>query len=161
VTEYGGFWRRFAAYFIDSIILQIAMSIVGAVFGVSLGINGMTGNADVANAAALGMVGTVWIISFVGTWLYFALLESSSMQATLGKLALGVIVTDLNGDRISFARATGRYFAKIVSTIILFIGFIMAAFTERRQGLHDLMAGTLVYKTRDPRSVRSPAGIFE
>jgi uncharacterized RDD family membrane protein YckC len=73
-------------------------------------------------------------------------LESSSMQATLGKMALGLKVTDLNGKQISFGKATGRYFAKIISAIILLIGFIMVAFTEKKQGLHDMIAGTLVVK---------------
>jgi uncharacterized RDD family membrane protein YckC len=71
-------------------------------------------------------------------------MESSSYQATLGKMIFGMKVTDLYGNRISFARATGRHFAKILSGMILGIGFIMVAFTERKQGLHDLLAGTLV-----------------
>ena len=63
-------------------------------------------------------------------------------------MALGMKVTDLAGNRISFLRATGRYFAKIISALILFIGFIMVAFTEKKQGLHDMIAGTLVVRTR-------------
>ena len=79
-------------------------------------------------------------------WLYFALLESSAKQGTLGKMALGIRVTDLDGNRISFGRATGRYFAKFISAIILYIGFIMAAFTAKKQALHDIIASTLVIK---------------
>ena len=79
-------------------------------------------------------------------WLYFTLLESSLKQATLGKLALGIIVTDLNIKRISFGIANGRYWGKIVSAIILLIGFIMAGLTKKKQALHDIMAGTLVVK---------------
>jgi uncharacterized RDD family membrane protein YckC len=75
-------------------------------------------------------------------------MESSSKQATLGKMALGIIVTDLEGQRISFGKATGRHFSKIVSGIILYIGFIMVAFTEKKQGLHDMMAGCLVVVKR-------------
>ena len=77
------------------------------------------------------------------SWLYFAILESSSSQATPGKMALGIKVTDMNGDRISFARATGRHFAKWLSSILL-IGYIMIALTAKKQGLHDLLASTLV-----------------
>jgi uncharacterized RDD family membrane protein YckC len=77
-------------------------------------------------------------------WLYFALMESSSKQATLGKQALRIIVTDLEGKRISFGRATGRFFSKIFSIIIIYIGFIMVAFTGKKQGLHDMIVGTLV-----------------
>jgi uncharacterized RDD family membrane protein YckC len=83
-------------------------------------------------------------IMFFVNWLYFTLQESSQRQATIGKMALGIVVTDLNGERIGFAKATGRYFAKILSAIILLIGFIMVAFTEKKQGLHDILAGTLV-----------------
>ncbi len=71
-------------------------------------------------------------------------MESSSKQATLGKMALGIIVTDVNGERIGFGRATGRFFGKIVSGMIFYIGYIMAGFTDRKQALHDMMAGTLV-----------------
>jgi uncharacterized RDD family membrane protein YckC len=79
-------------------------------------------------------------------WLYFALMESSSHQATLGKMALGIRVTDLQGGRLTFGRATARFFGKIVSGLICYIGFIMAAFTERKQALHDMIAGTLVVR---------------
>jgi len=84
------------------------------------------------------------IISTVAQWLYFALMEASSNQGTLGKMAMGIKVTDTMGYPITFGRATGRYFGKILSGAILMIGYIMAAFTERKQALHDMMAGTLV-----------------
>ena len=75
-------------------------------------------------------------------------MESSSRQATLGKMALGLKVSDLKGNRISFARASGRHFAKIVSGMILLIGYIMAGFTNRKQALHDMIAETLVLRVR-------------
>ena len=77
----------------------------------------------------------------MASWLYWALMESSAWQATLGKKLFGLKVTDLQGRRISFARASGRYFGKIV-----FVGFIMVAFTEKKQALHDMIAGCLVVK---------------
>src|SRR6202035_5143373 len=79
-------------------------------------------------------------------WLYYALLESSSWHATLGKMALRLQVTDLEGRRIGFGRASGRFFGKIISGMILYIGFLMAGFTEKKQALHDMMAGCLVIK---------------
>ncbi|QIG54977.1 RDD family protein [Altererythrobacter sp. BO-6] len=82
------------------------------------------------------------------------------MQGTPGKRALGLIVTDLDGGRISPMRAVGRYFAKILSTIILFIGFIMIGFTERKQGLHDMIAGTLVQKA-NPGEGMVDARVFD
>lgn len=121
-TNYAGFWKRFVAYLIDGIILGI----VAAIF-----------NATMDEAVA-GTVGAI-----IG-WLYFAGMESSSRQATIGKSVLGIYVTDLNGNRISFLRATGRYLGKILSALILMIGYIMAAFTARKQALHDMLASTLV-----------------
>lgn len=88
--------------------------------------------------------GVMGMLILGGSWLYEAFLESSSYQATLGKMIFGMKVTDLYGNRISFARATGRHFAKILSGMILCIGFIMVGLTERKQGLHDMIAGTLV-----------------
>ncbi len=73
-------------------------------------------------------------------------MESSPQQATLGKMALGLKVTDLRGEPISFGKATGRYFGKFVSELILYVGFMMAGWTEKKQALHDIMAGTLVVK---------------
>jgi uncharacterized RDD family membrane protein YckC len=86
------------------------------------------------------------LLRMVLNWLYYSLLESSAWQATLGKKALGLEVTDLDGNRISFGRATGRFFAKFISSIILGIGYIMAGFTEKKQALHDILAGTLVIR---------------
>ncbi len=82
----------------------------------------------------------------VAAWLYFALMESSAKGATLGKIALGLRVVDLNGDPIGFGRASGRYFGKLISTAILFLGFIMTAFTRQKQALHDIIAGCLVVR---------------
>ena len=121
-TTYAGFWRRFAAFLVDAIILGIVGGVLSAIFGQNL-------------ASALN--------TLIG-WLYFAGFESSERQATIGKMALNIYVTDVDGRRISFVKATLRYFAKILSAIILFIGFILAAFTERKQALHDMIANTLV-----------------
>jgi uncharacterized RDD family membrane protein YckC len=86
------------------------------------------------------------LVALVIRWLYFALMESSAWQATLGKKILGIQVTGLDGRRIGFGRATGRFFGKFISALILSIGFIMAGFTERKQALHDMIAGTLVVR---------------
>jgi uncharacterized RDD family membrane protein YckC len=87
------------------------------------------------------------IIAVVLQWLYFAYLESGEKQATWGKQAMGMYVTDMAGQRITFGRASGRFFAKIVSGMVPFlIGYIMAAFTARKQALHDMIVNTLVLK---------------
>ena len=86
------------------------------------------------------------MVALVVQWLYFAVMESSAKQATLGKMAVGIRVTDLAGNRVSFLRASGRYFGKIISGMILCVGYLMAAFTARKQALHDMMAGCLVVR---------------
>jgi uncharacterized RDD family membrane protein YckC len=80
---------------------------------------------------------------FIG-WMYYAVMESSSSQGTIGKMILGVRVTDINGQRISFLRATGRFFGKILSTLILYVGFLFPLFTSKKQTLHDMLAGCVV-----------------
>jgi uncharacterized RDD family membrane protein YckC len=142
-VRYGGFWIRVVAFIIDAIVVRVVVAPVGMIFG-GLGLAGgmMTGLPH-AGLSILGG-GVTFILVLFGSWLYEAFMESSSYQATLGKMIFGMKVTDLNGNRISFERATGRHFAKWLSGIILFIGYIMVGFTERKQGLHDLLAGTLV-----------------
>jgi uncharacterized RDD family membrane protein YckC len=134
IVEYAGFWKRFAALIIDSSLISIVTFTVCFIFGLSIGLSG----GGIKQVEAIG-----WIIGGIISWLYWAILESSSMQATLGKMALGIIVTDNKGRKISFGRATGRYFAKIGSAILL-IGFIMAGFTKKKEAIHDMVADTLV-----------------
>jgi uncharacterized RDD family membrane protein YckC len=134
--SYAGFWKRFAAAIIDGIITSIGAVAVGFVFGVVM-VAGGTSDPAVVQAMAN-------ILGIVLFWIYFAAMESSSSQGTLGKMALGIKVTDLAGNRIGFGKATGRHFGKLVSYIILFVGFLMVGFTQKKQGLHDMMAGCLV-----------------
>jgi uncharacterized RDD family membrane protein YckC len=139
---YGGFWIRVVAAIIDGIILHVAVSPIRMIFG-GLRLAGMMSGVPHIGLGFLG--GGVTLIALVfGSWLYEAFMQSSSYQATLGKMIFGMKVTDLNGNRISFERATGRHFAKWLSGMILGIGYIMVGFTDRKQGLHDLLAGTLV-----------------
>ena len=135
--KYASFWARFLASLLDSVILYIVAFLAGAVIGFIFAAS--TGSTT--DVEALGS-----LVGLVVSWPYFALSESSPKQATLGKQALGIVVTDLNGGRISFGQATGRYFVKYLSTITLLIGYLMAAFTEKNQALHDMVAGTLVVK---------------
>lgn len=161
MVRYGGFWRRFVAAFIDGVIMNIAFSIIGSFLGMSLAMTSMMTRGQPNPFAMASAMSGAMLVSMALGWLYSAAMESSSLQATVGKLAVGVVVTDLNGERISFGRATGRYFAKFLSAMIFMIGYIMAAFTDRKQALHDMIAGTLVYKTRNPAEVRSLEGVFE
>jgi uncharacterized RDD family membrane protein YckC len=120
-TGHAGFWLRLVAWIIDAIVVVVVSFMIRLV------------------PIPFGPLLIILII-----WLYYALMESSPTRATLGKMALGIVVMDMYGNRVSFGRATGRYFGKIISTIILFIGYLMIAFTEKKQGLHDIMADTLV-----------------
>ncbi len=108
--------------------------------GVIMAASGSDENSEMMPLVNMG----INVGSIVAGWLYSSLLESSSWQATVGKKLIGLRVTDLNGYRISFGKATGRYFGKILSSMICLVGFIMVAFTEKQQALHDQLAGTLV-----------------
>lgn len=142
---YASFWIRFCAVFLDGIITAVVGAIVGGTMGAMIG--GVMGAQGSSLSAINDVVEVVArILGLVVGWLYEALMTSSSTQGTLGKMAVGIKVTDLSSERISFGRATGRHFAKFVSVLILLIGYLMQPFTERRQALHDLMAGTLVLK---------------
>jgi len=144
-VQYGGFWIRLLAAIIDAIILRVVVAPVGFIFG-GLGMAGMMTGLPHRGLHLFGG-GLTFILLLFGSWLYEAFMVSSSYQATLGKMIFGMKVTDLNGSRISFERATGRHFAKWLSGMILGIGYIMVGFTDRKQGLHDLLAGTLVRRT--------------
>ena len=138
--DYAGFWRRVLAFILDQLIIGVAVSIVAyAVAGGDFDSPMFDTDGDPSDALTL-----------VAAWLYYAFQESSAQQTTLGKRALGIIVSDTSGRRLSFGRATGRHFAKYLSVITLGIGFIMVAFTRRKQGLHDLLAETLVLHRTSP-----------
>jgi uncharacterized RDD family membrane protein YckC len=142
--EYSGFWRRFVAYVIDNILISVVFWLVALVLGAIAGDGGVI---------------VAYILGTIGVFVYFAAMESSTSQATIGKIALGIQVTDLQGNRISFGKALGRNLAKILSALILYIGFIMAAFTARKQALHDMIAGTLVVKKGATTTPMSSADI--
>jgi uncharacterized RDD family membrane protein YckC len=158
LEDHAGFWKRVAAYILDAIVLYIPQTLIEKAFGGDAAKAALqqatldaAGNADAMMAANVHYYATMWpamlLILALGV-LYFALCESSAWQGTLGKLALGIRVTDLQGRRISFPRALGRYFAKFLSAIILGIGFLMVAWTQRKQGLHDMICDTLVLNGR-------------
>ena len=143
--QYAGYWRRFTAFVIDAILFSVVQTVISVAV-----IGGVMTTMPGEEAAVVAVI-AINLAMFTVMWLYFALMESSSLQGTLGKMMVGVVVTDVNGDRISFGRASGRYFAKGVSAVILMIGYVMAAFTERKQALHDIIAGCLVI--RKPKTV--------
>jgi len=149
-VSYAGFWKRFFAYIVDSVIMGIVCLIIFLPFIFMMGISFWAERHFEDEDAQVGLVFALLssyalaiFLAFIAQWLYFALMESKK-GATLGKMALGIKVTDMNGNLISFGRATGRYFGKILSGLTLYIGYIMAGFTQQKQALHDILAGTLV-----------------
>lgn len=139
-AQYGGFWRRLFAYLIDVLVMIIPIVLL---VSLSLGVDPTLAEQDLDTFKAaeswLGLV--LW-------WLYFALFNSSRWQGSIGKKLLGMKVTDARGRRISFVRASVRYFASLLSGALLMLGFLMIAFTRKKQGLHDFIAGTQVVRGR-------------
>jgi len=144
VEVFAGFWLRFAAYLIDSVVLVVIQMVLAvAVLLIDPG--------DLRALLNIAPVG--WAL----TWAYFAVLESSPLQGTVGKHALGLYVADVYGDPIGLGRASARYWLKLFSSLLLMAGWIMAAFTPRKQALHDLVAQTLVLRRVAPAMPRSAA----
>ena len=152
--EYGGFWLRFLAFLIDGAVITLAILVVAIplVFLTGLGtlLSQMHPEEDFNDAGFWLIMAVIFLLATVSlgvTWLYHALMESSEWQATVGKKALGLVVTDMAGRRVSFWRATGRHFAKIVTNMVpVFIGYVMAGFTQQKQALHDLISGCLILR---------------
>ncbi|MDP9147073.1 MAG: RDD family protein [Acidobacteriota bacterium] len=156
-VEYAGFWLRVVAYLIDGVVIGLAFMALFIPFATMTGLMGALGRVRPGvDPGELGAIlgGTFFLgifaiaaIGFIGTWLYHALMESSAWEATLGKKALNLRVTGMNGERITFGRASGRHFGKILTGLIpLGVGFILAGLTEKRQALHDMLAGCLVLR---------------
>lgn len=165
-THYASIGRRFLAALIDGIILGIPIGIISSVLSAMMAVRvihrssrdttfnpGMAADAVGTFVAGFGMI---MIISFLLTWAYFALMESSGWQGTVGKKVMGIQVTDLSGGKISVGRATARLAVKAFLSGWFLIGYIMAFFTRRKQALHDLIAGTLVL-SRQPAYPAYPA----
>ncbi|POZ52300.1 serine/threonine protein kinase [Methylovulum psychrotolerans] len=148
-SGYAGFWRRFAAALIDGVVVLIINVLAYVAIAAGVVFSGF-------NEAIMSVSILVCAVNLQLNWLYFAGMESSGYQATPGKLAVGLKVTDLKGRRLSFARASGRFFGKIVSSLTLGIGFLMAGFTQRKQALHDKMAGCLVLDKAAPLLQATP-----
>ncbi len=151
---YAGFWLRFVAYLIDMVIVVFAELVFAVVLIFGTGVIAVIRRLPENPTPDEIFTGTVIfaIVMFVVgmtvfVWLYYAWMESSASQGTLGKMALGLIVTDMQYQSVSFARASGRFFGKFITGLIpLFIGYIMAGFTAKKQALHDMIASCLVLR---------------
>ena len=154
--NYAGLGRRFLAFIVDWIFLFIFIAVAATFFNLVQGLKYLyyltvqrapiyaLTEAGTTDAAMIPIIASVGVLFIIIPWLYFAGFECSRGQATPGKTLLRMVVTDWEGNKISFARATLRHFVKIISALILFIGFIMIGLTKKRQGLHDIVSGCLV-----------------
>lgn len=146
-VAFAGFWLRTAAFIIDLFLVLVAIGVpILYLFAKNVG-----PNATMQQTMAFAYGGTTQAVAInllvdMVYWLYYASFESSSWQATLGKKVLGLYVTDLKGQRISFARASGRFLGLSLEQLTFFIGFLMAGFTTKKQALHDMLAGCLVLR---------------
>lgn len=156
-TNYAGFWMRFAAYLIDYIIIYCAQAFIVVpvlgIVGISFASQAAATDGDMSQGDIVAMIATiiaaasaVALLIFVLQVLYFSLMESSKYQGTVGKMALGLIVPDDKGGKLDFGKALVRNLGKILSSLILCVGYMMAGFTEKKQALHDMLASTLVVK---------------
>jgi len=153
-VEYAGFWLRFLALLIDNVVIGFAFILILIPLIFLTGLRELLGqfhpDQELNDAGVFMLMGLVFLaatVSLLLTWLYHALMESAEWQATLGKKALGLVVTDMAGHRVSFGRATGRHFGKMITNLIpAFSGYIMAGFTDKKQALHDMLAGCLVLR---------------
>ncbi len=144
---YAGFWKRVAAIFIDKIIIGVATCIILIPMFLVIGVSAFSDrDYEPSISFIIGLISAYMIfilIAWIAEWLYFAMMESVK-GATIGKMALGIKVTDLNGQLPTFGRASGRYFGKILSSLTFGIGYLIAGFSQQKQALHDILAKTLV-----------------
>lgn len=151
---YAGFWLRAVAYAIDSFLLSLLATPL-LVLVVPLAGNRWEQYSklptdemfNLMTPAVLQLMAVVLPVVLLCGWLYYGLCESSSWQGTLGKRWLGLRVSDLGGQPVSFGRASVRFFSKIITGLVpLGGGYLLAGFTERKQALHDIIAGCLVLR---------------
>ena len=157
-SNYAGFWLRFAAHIIDWAMLCVfyLITFIPSILLIisfasriekSQSFHGFIVQGNFYHLGMiLGIVLLLIILNFLAGWLYYALMEASRHQGTVGKIAVGIIVTNIQGDKVSFTQATGRYFAKIISNFTFYVGYIVAGFTDKKQALHDIIANCLVLK---------------
>lgn len=145
---FAGFWLRLFAMVIDGILITAVTFIPFFMIGYFIGYAMLDGASNYEIDATAGAVGN--LMGLVVGWLYYGVMESSKFQGTFGKRMLGLRVVDLYGERISFVRASGRHFGKILSPLTLFIGCFMAGWTRKKQALHDKMSGCLVVRNNSP-----------
>jgi len=164
VVVYAGFWRRAAALIIDWFLVGVVYYaiVIGGMLALGIGLGNLVGTDEAGPGAMGGLLALLYLTYPVISGLYFAGMESSGNQATLGKMAVGIKVTDATGHRLAVGQSRGRWLSHILCYVTVYIGYIMAGFTERKRGLHDIVAGTLVVDrwafTSEPERQRNGLG---
>lgn len=145
----GGFWIRFVAYMIDALIITAVTAVLVGVFAGFILLTDQPVDHERPTAPIILGVLLLIFATIAVNWLYEALMTSSPSGATLGKMALGLRIVRFDGAQLSFGRATARHFLKYMITPLVpfFIGYLMAAFTNRKRALHDMLADTLVIRS--------------
>lgn len=151
---YAGFWKRTAATLIDGFIIGFGVAILLGIPFILGFVNGVWLKEEyeytTQDITFLIMFYIFYaIVELVMPWLYYSLFEKSKYHATPGKMAVGIIVVDRYFQPVRFGRATGRYWAKNLSYMILCIGYMMAGWTQYKQALHDMIASTYVVNKKD------------
>ena len=140
---YAGFWKRFGAYFLDLIFIYFLTSPLRWIINDLIGISGNFEDSFSLETRTMGF--NIWVFyTFIFQWCYFAAFESSPLMATPGKWAAGIYVSNMKGGRVTFGQASGRFFGKLLSSLLFGVGYLMAAFTPEKQALHDQLSACLV-----------------
>jgi len=158
MVQYATFWMRAVAVTVDSVLVYVVSLFLTIPVAISAGLVDNAGSGSTSRPATAIANVLNYALYAAGGWLYWSLMESSRHQATLGNLLMGIRVVDSAGNRVSFLRATGRFFAKYLSALLCWIGYFVAGFTPRKQALHDLLASTYVVRAHPaaPHEIGAP-----
>jgi uncharacterized RDD family membrane protein YckC len=142
---FAGFWLRAVAYLIDTLLISLVFGLIASIYPSTFI---KFPDAAVSLTSLPQLTPTAFIITITATWFYYTMFEASIWQATPGKRVMRLYVADLNGQRVTFARAAARNIAKMISSLTFLVGYLVAGFTERKQALHDILASCLVLRRR-------------
>jgi uncharacterized RDD family membrane protein YckC len=141
---FAGFWLRAVAYLMDTILVSLVLGLIASFYPSTFIKFPDAATPSLTSLPQLTPI--AFAITMTATWFYYTLFEASVWQATPGKRVLRLYVADLNGQRVTFARAAARNFAKIISSLTFLVGYLVAGFTEKKQALHDILASCLVLR---------------
>jgi uncharacterized RDD family membrane protein YckC len=141
---FAGFWLRAVAYLIDTILISLVFGLIASLYPSTFIKFPEAATTSLTSLPQLTPI--AFAITLTATWFYYTMFEASAWQATPGKRVLRLYVSDLNGQRVTLARAAARNFAKMISSLTFLVGYLVAGFTEKKQALHDILASCLVLR---------------